>query len=95
MSSNEMIYVPKEQEQPNSKPTMRVCVYRGPLKEERIKELRERYKNAGWTEEDSTVYLSFVSPCGRWFKMYNRATSQLLVVDGDWVMNLIVKGKKR
>lgn len=50
--------------------------------------LKEHYTNEGWTQEPKSIMLSFVSPCGRWFRMYCRETSRCYYIDGNWTVNL-------
>lgn len=63
------------------------------MTQERIEALKEHYEKKGWSHDDKSLLLSFVSPCGRWFECWDRETSQFYCMDGDWVVNLR-KGEK-
>jgi hypothetical protein len=66
-----------------------VKYYSGPLQPERIETLRKKYEELVWREDSTELYLSFISPCGRWGECYNRATSQMLCIDNEWIVNLV------
>lgn len=87
MNSKDLVYLPDKSE--GLKETgFAVRYYRGPLLEERVRELEEMYDRAGWKVDPVPNMLSFVSPCGRWFDSYNRQNSQFFRVDGEWTVNL-------
>lgn len=67
---------------------------RGKMTPEMIAAVEEKYRLRGWERDPEGIMLSFVSPCGRWFECYDRETSQLYCIDGEWIVNLRVSKKE-
>lgn len=73
---------------------MRFCRNK-PIGAEEEKQLREHYEPKGWTCESTSDWLSFNSPCGRWFNDYQRKTGRFFYIDGDWTVNLVQTKEKK